>query len=79
MPIYFIVLKSSMGIFRKSKKVSAFNFDPKGVKKGVPCDPGPVFEQDHHPYCEHHQHVGDVLLLVEAVHLNLFMQCQHLD
>ena len=31
LPIYFIVLKSSMGIFRKSQKVSAFNFDPKGV------------------------------------------------
>ena len=30
-----------MGIFRKSQKVSAFNFDPKGVKKGVPRDPGP--------------------------------------
>ena len=29
--IYFIVLKSSMSIFRKSQKVSAFNFDPKGV------------------------------------------------
>ena len=31
MPIYFIILKSSMGIFRKSQKVSAFNFDQKGV------------------------------------------------
>ena len=30
-----------MGIVRKSKKVSALNFDPKGVKKGAPCDPGP--------------------------------------
>ena len=27
-----------MGIFRKSPKVSAFNFDPKKVKKGVLCD-----------------------------------------
>ena len=37
---YFIVLKSSMGIFRKSQKVSALNLDPKGVKKGAPCDAG---------------------------------------
>ena len=38
---YFIVLKSSMGIFRKSQKVSARHLDPKGVKKGVLSDPGP--------------------------------------
>ena len=31
LPIYFIVLKSSKGIFRKSQKVSAFKYDPKGV------------------------------------------------
>ena len=37
----FIVLQSSIGKFRKSKKVSAFNFDPTDVKKGVPRDPGP--------------------------------------
>ena len=37
----FIVLKSSRGIVRKSQKVSAFNFDPKRVKKGAPSDPGP--------------------------------------
>ena len=30
-----------MGIVRKSQKVYAFNFDPKGVKMGAPCDPGP--------------------------------------
>ena len=30
-----------MGIDRKSQKVSAFNFDSKGVKMGAPCDPGP--------------------------------------
>ena len=30
-----------MGIVRKSQKVSAFNFDSKGVKKGAPRDPGP--------------------------------------
>ena len=31
----FNVLKSSRGIVRKSQKVSAFNFDPKRVKKGA--------------------------------------------
>ena len=31
LPIYFIVRKSFMGIFRISNKVSAFNFDLKGV------------------------------------------------
>jgi hypothetical protein len=41
LPIYFIILKLSMGIFRKSQKVSSFNFDPKGVEKGLLCDPGP--------------------------------------
>ena len=30
-----------MGIDRKSQKVSAFNFDSKGVKMGAPRDPGP--------------------------------------
>ena len=30
-----------MGICRKSQKVSAHNFDPKGVKKGGPSNPGP--------------------------------------
>ena len=30
-----------MGIVRKSQKVLAFNFDPKGVKMGAPSDPGP--------------------------------------
>ena len=30
-----------MGIFRKSQKVSARNFEPKGVKKGGPSDLGP--------------------------------------
>ena len=29
-----------MGIVRKSQKVSALNLDPKGIKKGVSCDPG---------------------------------------
>ena len=38
----FIVLKSSRGIVRKSQKVSAFNFDPKRVKKGAPRDLGPT-------------------------------------
>ena len=38
---HFIVLNSSMGIFTKSQKVSALNFDPKGVKKGEPYNPGP--------------------------------------
>jgi hypothetical protein len=26
--------------FKKSEKVSMFNFEPKGIKKGVPLDPG---------------------------------------
>ena len=30
-----------MGIVRKSQKGWALNLDPKGVKKGAPCDPGP--------------------------------------
>ena len=33
-------LKSSMGIFRKSPKVSAINFAPKGAFKCVPSNPG---------------------------------------
>ena len=31
LPIHFIGLNWSMGIFRNCQKVSAFNFDPKGV------------------------------------------------
>ena len=30
-----------MGILRKSREVSAFYFDPKGVLKGILRDPGP--------------------------------------
>ena len=30
-----------MGIVRKSHKVKALNFDPKGVKIDAPCDPDP--------------------------------------
>ena len=41
LPICFIVLKWSLGIVRKSHKVTAFNFDPKGVKMGAPRNPGP--------------------------------------
>ena len=36
----FIVLKWYIGIVRNCPKVSALNFDPKGVKKGVKGDPG---------------------------------------
>ena len=45
--IYFIALKSSMGIFRKVQKVSAFYFAPKGAYWGVPCDLGPEDPPPH--------------------------------
>ena len=41
LPIHFIGLKWSLGIPRKSQKVSAFNFPPKDIKKGVPHCLGP--------------------------------------
>ena len=46
----FIVLQSSIGKFRKSKKVSAFNFDSEGVKKAIPCDPGPEAHPNRDKY-----------------------------
>ena len=41
-PIYYIGLKSSMGIFGKSHKLSAFNFDPWFMKV--------IFVDFVHPY-----------------------------
>ena len=38
--VYFMRVMAYLGMFRKSPKVLARNFDPKGVQKSRKCDSG---------------------------------------